>query len=82
MTERGVPGFGGMAPDALTIALSTDRHTPITNAQNARDTTGWSVRQVIEDDLDMLRNIANAPEEALQDLIKLIDEYIPGWHNM
>lgn len=67
-----VPGYPDPpAPTAPAIALPEDEHDVITALQRGRDTSNMTARELLQDDIDMLRTNINAPESALQKLIDM-----------
>jgi hypothetical protein len=71
----GIPHFTHR--DAPAIALPEPEHLCVTAAQHLRDTTGWSARQLLEDDIRLLRQHTEAPERAIEKLIQLFAGFFP-----
>jgi hypothetical protein len=71
----GIPNYTHW--NAPAIALPEPEHKCITAAQHDRDTTGWSVQQVLDDDIRLLRQHTEVPENAINHLIQLFAHFFP-----
>jgi len=71
----GIPNYTHR--NAPAIALPESEHLCVTAAQYIRDTTGWSARQVLDDDIRLLRQHTDVPENAIRHLIQLFAAFLP-----
>jgi hypothetical protein len=60
-----------MAKDAPAIRLPDAEHAKITKLQSARDTSKMNGRQLLADDVNMLRKHTNAPNSQIKKLIDM-----------
>ena len=67
-----------MAGDAPAIRLPDAEHGKITKLQEARDTSKMTPRQLLADDIRMLRNNTEAPNGPLRELIDMSKQQNPN----